>query len=191
MKKILLILTAFILVWGCARVSVQGSKEPIKVDISMRLDIYQHVQKDIDAIEDIVSGDKGKKGQKDNHSLLSIFSGIAYAEEGLSPEVEQAALRRKNRLNELYSLEEKGIAGENRMGLVEARNQSKADAAARQLIDAENNDRMVIYKSVAAKNNTGVEQVQNLYANKLAQNAPAGTPVEVVGASGAYEWRIK
>jgi len=31
---------------GCAKVQVQAPKEPIKVDISMRLDVYQHVEKD-------------------------------------------------------------------------------------------------------------------------------------------------
>ena len=52
---ILLVLTMFLSI-GCATVRMKAPKEPIKVDISMRLDIYQHVQKDIEAIENIVSG---------------------------------------------------------------------------------------------------------------------------------------
>lgn len=191
MKRIISILAAVIFVFGCARLSVQGSKEPIKVDISMRLDIYQHVQNDIDAIEGIVSGDKGKSVTKDNHSLLGIFTGIAYAEETLGPEVEQAALRRKNRLSDLHSLEGKGIVGENRMGLVEARDPSRADESARQLINAENDDRMVIYKSIAVKNNTSLGDVQKLYANRLSQDAPAGTPIEVLNSYGSFDWKIK
>jgi len=39
--RILLSLMMFLAVGlGCARVSVQAPKDPIKVDISMRLDIY-------------------------------------------------------------------------------------------------------------------------------------------------------
>jgi len=191
MKRIISILAVIIFIFGCARLSVQGSKEPIKVDISMRLDIYQHLQKDIDAIEGIVSGDKDKIVPKDNHSLLGIFTDIAYAGETLSPEVEQAALRRKNRLNDLYLLEGKGIVGENIMGLVEVRDSSRVDASVKQLIDAENSDRLVIYKTVAVKNNTSVGEVQKLYAFRLSQDAPTGTPVEVLNSNGSYEWKIK
>ena len=46
---------------GCASVQVNAPKEPIKMDISMRLDVYQHVVKDIDDIESIVAGG-GKVG---------------------------------------------------------------------------------------------------------------------------------
>ena len=81
---------------GCARVRVEAPKEPIKVDISMRLDIYQHVEKDIDAIENIVSGPPGeqKAADKGKQSFLSYFLETAFAEGSLSPEVEKAALRR-------------------------------------------------------------------------------------------------
>jgi len=76
---------------GCARVSLQGSEKPIKVDISMRLDVYQHVEKDADSIENIVSGGKDKQ------SFLNLFVSVAYAQEEMSPEVHDAALRRKDR----------------------------------------------------------------------------------------------
>ena len=79
---------------ACARVRVEAPKDPIKVDISMRLDIYQHVQTDINQIENIVSGAQEKPKPKDGQSLLDHFIHSAYAQEGLSPEVEQAALRR-------------------------------------------------------------------------------------------------
>jgi hypothetical protein len=60
MKMIYLAVMILFLSVGCARVRVEAPKEAIKLDISMRLDIYQHVAKDIDAIEDIVSGSGGK-----------------------------------------------------------------------------------------------------------------------------------
>jgi len=192
MKNFFLALTALIFIFGCARVSVQGSKEPIKVDISMRLDIYQHVEKDIDAIESIVSGSRDKNKPDDKQGFLEFLVSSAYAQEALSPEVEQAALRRKDRIDELYAQEAKGVIGENKMGLVEVRDSSQADSSVNQLIEAENNDRMIIYKSVAAKNNTSVKEVQELYVKKLRDNAPSGTPVEVLNEStGAYEWKTK
>ena len=192
MKNFLLVLTAFIFALGCARVSVQGSKEPIKMDISMRLDIYQHVAKDIDAIEGMVSGSQDKAKTADKQSFLAVFESNAYAQEGMSPEVEQAALRRKARIDELRALESKGIVGENRMGQVEIRDAAQANDSARQLIAAENQDRMVIYQAVAAKNGTSVEEVQKPYAKRLIADAPSGTPVEVLNdASGAYEWKVK
>lgn len=173
---------------GCARVRVEAPKEPIKVDISMRLDIYQHIAKDIDAIENIVSGPAPKKGN--NQSMLRYLIAEAYAQEGLSPEVEQAALNRKERLQSLTSLQEKSILGENKSGLVEMR--SSADGSVRTLMEAENKDRMVIYSGIAKKNGVTVEEVQKPYAVRLQEQAPAGTPIEVLdSASGQYVWKIK
>ncbi len=193
MKSLAIIFIAVVLCFGCARVSVQGSKEPIKVDIAMRLDIYQHVKSDIDAIENIVSGPKQDKPDVlDKQSLLGLFIKDVYAQEGLSPEVERAALRRKDRINELYSLEGSGVIGENRMGLVEARDPSRLTASTQKLIQEENNDRMIIYNSIAEKNKTSLDSVQRLYAKRLSGDAPAGAPIETLNeASGSYEWKIK
>lgn len=190
MKRFLMTSALIVLFMGCARVSVQGSKEPIKLDISMRLDIYQHVQKDIDEIENLVIGSKDSSEPKDQRGSLGFHVAKAYAQEALGPEVEQAASRRKSRISKLYALESKGMIGENSKGLVEAR--GAADAAARQLADEENADRMAIYKAVAAKNNISLQEVQKLYAKRLSVDAPAGTPVETVDAQGAAgQWKTK
>jgi len=187
-----LIITAAVIILGCARVSVQAPKEPIKVDISMRLDVYQHVAKDIDAIENMVSGAKETEKAGGGQSFRGLFIATAYAQEELSPEVEQAALRRKNRIGELYAFESKGIIGENRAGLLELRGSPAESASARQLIEQENNDRMIIYRSVASKNKTSVEEVQKIYAKRLQSDAPSGTPIETRNeASGSYEWKTK
>ncbi len=90
---------------GCARVSVQGSKEPIKLDISMRLDIYQHVKNDIDNIENMVAGSKEQAKPKDKQSFLGRFISYAYAQEGLGAEVEEAAMRRKGRYSQIAAAE--------------------------------------------------------------------------------------
>jgi uncharacterized protein YdbL (DUF1318 family) len=169
---------------GCARVRVEAPKEAFKVDISMRLDVYQHVAKDIDSIENIVSGAAQKPAGPDIKSSLNVFVSEAYAQEGLGSDVEQAALRRRDRKPQLTQYESSGCIGENGSGLVEIRSGTQADAKA--LVSAENADRMIIYAAVAQKNGTSLAEVQNLYAKRLQGDAPAGTPIEVGGA-----WKIK
>jgi len=189
-KTIGLLLIALAFSLGCARVRVEAPKEPIKVDISMRLDIYQHVQKDIDAIEDIVGSPTNTK-PSEKQSLLGLFFTNAYAQD-LSPEVEAAALRRKERLSKLSPWLQEGVAGENKVALLEIRKKEVASAALQGLIEEENKDRMIIYEALAQKNNTSLDEIQKVYAEKLQKNAASGTPVEVLNASsGAYEWRIK
>jgi len=191
-KNILIVMLGVVFCLGCARVRVEGSKEPIKVDISMRLDVYQHVQKDISAIEDIVSGSGGSTQPADKQSLLDYFVSRAYAQEELDPQVEQAALRRKARRDEIASWQEKRVIGEDRAGLLQVRIPEASNPSLEQLVEAENADRMTIYNALAKKNQTSVEAIQGLYAERLQKDAPPGTPVEVVNAaSGTYEWLLK
>jgi uncharacterized protein YdbL (DUF1318 family) len=191
-RAILVLLLGVFFGLGCARLRVEAPKEPIKVDISMRLDVYQHVQKDIDAIEGIVSGDNKPVEPTGGQSLLNYFVSCAWAQEELSAPVKGAALRRKTRLSELTTLQLGAIVGENKSGLVEIRNKGAADAAVEQLVNAENADRMVIYKSLAEKNNTSLESIQQAYAQRLQKSAPRGTPIEVLNTTtNSYEWQVK
>lgn len=187
MQRLILVTIGILIALGCARVRVEAPKEPIKVDISMRLDIYQHIEKDIDQIEGIVSG------AKDSRSWLwQGLASTAYAEEALDPEVEQAALRRKERLEEISSLEGKGIVGENKSGLVEIKKQENTDTLVKETVTAENNDRMLIYKYLSRKNHTSLEEIQKIYAKRLQADAPVGSPIESLNeATGAYEWKEK
>ena len=190
MKTLFMVLVSFILAVGCARVQVEAPKEPIKIDISMRLDVYQHVQKDIDEIENIVSGALEEPQSKADQYLLNLFIEEAYAADGLSPEVEQAAVRRRDRRAQLVSWQAKGVIGENCVGLVEIRDPGAADASIKALVSAENSDRMIIYQRLAEKNSTSVDEIQKLYARRLQADSASGTPIEAPIGSG-YEWKIK
>jgi len=190
MKKIFIASIIIVAFLGCARVRVEAPKDPIKLDISMRLDIYQHVAKDIDAIEDIVSGNENKPAVGKQGSWLDVFVKDAYAQESMSPEVEKAAYGRRDRKPQLISLEESGVVGENKLGMVEIR--ASANSSAQAIVDAENNDRMTIYKAIAQKNGISMEEVQKMYAKKLQDGASSGTPVEALNeSSGRYEWKTK
>lgn len=170
--------------FGCAKVSVEAPKDPIKLDVTMRLDIYQHIEKDIDAIENMVNGGNNPGPQ----SWMDMFVTPAYAEEDLSPEVETAALRRKDRNATITSWEAKGVIGENAAGLVEIVGQD-AGADVENLVSDENSDRMVIYKGIAAKNGTSVASVQQIYSQRLQNDAPSGTSIQVVdSSSGQMKW---
>lgn len=194
MKVLSILILAMLFSLGCARVQVHAPKEPIKVDISMRLDIYQHIEKDIDAIENIVSGSgsKAKDQPSGKQSLLDYIFKNAYAQEGLSPEVEQAALRRRDRKAQLSQWQAKGVIGENQAGLVEIRSAAAANPALEALVKAEDEDRMIIYRSIAKKNNSSLEEVQKIYAQRLRNDAPSGTPIEAPDdATGIMAWKIK
>ncbi|MDD5439597.1 MAG: DUF1318 domain-containing protein [Candidatus Omnitrophica bacterium] len=177
MKKIMLLAIVIGVVGlGCASVQVKAPKDPIKVDIAMRVDVYQHVEKDIDSIENIVSGNSPAAAvQNKPVSMLDCLMADAYAED-IQTKIEQLALKRRDRYSALTQAEAKGIIGENKAGLVEIR--GSGDSSAGQLVQAENADRQGIYNLVAEKNGTSVSDVQKLYAKRLQSDAPQGTPIE-------------
>jgi len=77
----------------------------------MRVDIYQHVAKDVESIEDQVYGAEEKK----LNSLLFIQE--VYAQE--SSETSEAVDRRKERTSAIGDYFKKGYIGENRQALLE------------------------------------------------------------------------
>ncbi len=174
----ILVAYAMVLGVGCAHVQVDAPKDPIKLDISMRLDVYQHVAKDIDDIEGIVTGEQKPK------TVADVLVPPAHADD-LSPEAEQAALRRRDRQASLKPLQAQGLIGQTRLGMLTAR--GAVDAAAAGLIRDENSDRMIIYQEISRKNGASLEDVQKVYARKLLRSVPSGTPVE--DENGAWSVR--
>lgn len=182
----------FLLVFtfGCASVEVKAPKDPIKVDVSMRLDVYQHVAKDVDEIENMVSNSSTTASGL--HSFLPFRTEVAYAEESMGPDVDEAVSGRKSRYNEITKLEGSGIVGENKKGLLEVRSPGKAAEDTLSLVTEENRDRMTIYRGIAQKNGTNVLDVQKVYAKRLQKDAPSGCPIEAVDeVTGKAAWTVK
>jgi uncharacterized protein YdbL (DUF1318 family) len=179
LKRIFAVMCVMLISIGCASVQVKAPKEPIKVDISMRVDVYQHVEKDIDAIENMVSGG----GTVGPQSFLPRFVNDAYADDGFGPDVDEAATRRKDRRSQVVGLLSSGAIGENSRGMLEVRN---SDSAAAEIVSAENSDRSIIYRAIANKNGTSVADVEKLYAKRLQSDAPSGAPIETPGG-----WQTK
>ena len=116
----------------------------------------------------------------------------AYAQEGISADVETATNSRRDRRADLMVLEIKGAVGENKSGLVQIMPGRDADDAANAMVAQENKDRMVIYNSVAAKNGQPMVEIQTMNAKNLQCDASSGTPIEVLNAAGSvYEWKVK
>jgi uncharacterized protein YdbL (DUF1318 family) len=175
---------ALLFLLGCARVTVDA-KQPIKVDVTMRLDIYQHVAKDVTAIEDMISAPKSGQGKT---SFLSFGVTEAYAQEepDYPSDVKATIERRKERRNALTSLEAKGAIGENARGLVEVKDAS-AGSEVSKLVSEENSDRNIIYKYVALKNGAVEDETGRLFAKRIQADAPQGTPIE--GPDGSWTTR--
>ena len=167
MKKIGIIIL-FLIAFGCARVSVQPP-EPIKVDINMRVDVYQHVVQDVESINDQIYGPENKE-------LNSIFGlSVVYAQD-LSNKASEAIARRKDRVSKIEDYFAKGYIGENRKALLEIVGNVPADikSEVKAAIDQENKDRDIIYKATAEKNNTDISGVRNVFFKSDYKRAPSG-----------------
>ena len=112
--------------------------------------------------------------------------------QGASADVEKATDDRRERRADLYVLQKSGVIGENKSGLVQVMPGHSDDAAAKAMVAQENNDRMVIFNSVIAKNHQSLADVQTMNAKNFQCDVPSGTPIEVPNAAGsAYEWKVK
>lgn len=173
------------LLFGCARVRID-SKDPIKLDVTMRVDIYQHVAEDASAIEDMISApaSKAKAVSSQSRNFLAFETDVAYAQEvgvDLPVDVRAAVDRRRARKEELSAWEAKAVVGENSRGFAELRQAPPADGRVERLVEEENNDRRIIYRYIAAKDGAAFEETAKIFALKIQQNAPAGTPLELPG----------
>lgn len=167
---------------GCAKVSVE-TKEPIKVDINMRVDVYQHVVKDVESINDQIYGPETKE-------LNAIFSiGIAYAQD-FSEDVTAAVSRRRQRASKIEEYLAKGYIGENRNALMQVMGQVPSDLKSEidNLVSQENKDRETIYAAIAKKNETSRKEVRKVFFEDDYRRAPQGSWFEVYKDSSTYVW---
>lgn len=183
MKKLGVILLAFFVI-SCAKVSVE-TKKPIRVDISMRVDIYQHVVKDIEDINGQIYGNSGK----DLNYLFGFEE--AYAVD-FSVDTSAAISRRRERVESVEVYFTKGYIGENKDAFMELRGDvsGKEKAAVRKIILAENKDREIIYKAIADKNGTDILSVRKVSFESDYKRAPSGYWFQV-SDGGGYTWEKK
>lgn len=179
MKKLGVALVIVIL-FGCAKVSVE-TKKPLKVDINMRLDVYQHVVKEANSIEDQIYG----SNQPQMNSLFSI--GVVYAADNLEDTIE----RRKQRAAKIEDYFNKAYIGERRNGYLEVI-KSDAPDQVKEIISGENKDRKIIYENTAKKNDAKLSAVEKIFFKDHYKRAPSGWHFELYNQDkGKYTWQKK
>lgn len=179
MKKAILFIFLIVL-FGCARVTVE-TKEPIRVDINMRLDIYQHVLRDVEAIEEQIYGNQERQ-------MNSIFGiGLVYAQDQMQAAIE----KRRERVTEIENYFEQGYIGENRNAYLEVISKS-APEAVKNIVSRENADRETIYRETARRNNAPLPEVRKVFFESHYRRAPSGWYFEVYDSrTGEYTWQRK
>jgi len=191
------------LYFGCTKHNIKVEQdEPFRVDVNMRIDVYQHVVDYSNTIEDVVNEDTL---QPQSYNFMKIlvrfmpdFASDAYAGETniiteLSDKAREAIENRKARRNQLVPWQTRGVLGETADGMLEIVNDSNLTnaqkAQVKQLVNLENRDRLIIYKGIAQIEGVSAEEIGKVYSIRLRKDAPTGTPTQVYNqSSGVYEW---
>lgn len=148
---------------GCKGIGVDlATSQPIKVDVNVKLDVYQHT-------------DPGAQKK------------TAAASDALPPDVK---LRRKNRMGEVQSLKDSRAVGENHLGLLEIRQQPPGEYGdyTKKLVDDENKDRTAIMQELVRTGNLKLDEVQKQQAELSAKLAYNGEWIEAQQANGSWLW---
>ena len=155
---------AILTVGGCSSIPVNvGTTEPVKVDIAMKVDVYQHA--DPGATKKVV----------------------------VQPPPTDVARSRRSRMAEVQLLKNSRIVGENHAGYLEVRNSPPGEYGdyVRTTVDAENADRARLIEKLAKERNATVTDIEKQQSELFRKDAFAGEWVEVPDAEGKFAWKQK
>jgi uncharacterized protein len=109
---------------------------------------------------------------------LTSAEAARYDLKTMTPAVERAITNRQNRYSDLQALKSQGAVGENSRGYVEA----LSDAAGVQaVVQAENQDRKVIYQTIAEQNNlgsSGFAVIETIFGEVQREKARPGESIQ-------------
>lgn len=120
-------------------------------------------------------------------TAMPVCFAADYDYKTMTPDIEKALKNRQARYQQLQSLKQEGVIGENNKGYV---TDLKNDAAATALTADENRDRRVLYEALVEQNklgSTGLLEVQKAFAEVQKEKAGAGDMIQ--GSSG--DWKKK
>jgi len=163
MEKLAFLPILLIILAGCSTPSVNlSTPDPIKVDIAMRLDVYQHTPP---------AGDKKSAAKP--------------TAESADPQE-----RRRNRMADIQQFKNSRIVGEGRDGLVVIRVETPGDYGdyIRKVVAEENRDRMALMKATAEKEKISLPEVQNRQASVWQKMAFKDEWIEIPDKSGGWKW---
>ncbi len=159
-----LIMPLLLLVQGCAGPQVRlATPEPIEVDITMRVDIYQHGG---------AAGVVDKSSRKEEDTAVSQ--------------------RRRARMGEIQAFKNARLVGENRDGLLTLRKDPGGTYGqhVQTTVAAENADRLATMKALAAERGQTLATVQAQQGELWRNRSFHGEWIEVP-AAGGWQWRQK
>ncbi len=144
--------------------------EPVKVDINVRLDVYQH---------------DGASTPATAQPAVSAAPVVA--------ETGDIEVRRRNRMGDIQMFKNSRIVGENRSGLLEVRNLPPGefgDYVTKTVAD-ENADRLVMMRAIAEEQGLPLTGAQTEQARLWRERAFGGEWIEQPNDRGGWRWTQK
>jgi hypothetical protein len=164
MTKLLAPAALALLLGACSAPTVNlATPAPIKVDIAMRIDVYQY----------------NKEADKKSQQPLAATA--------------DPALTRRDRLADIQTFKNSRLVGEGRDALLSIRVDTPGDYGAyiRKTVEAENADRMALMKTEAAQQKISLPQIQLKQADLAAKMAFKGEWIEIESEPGQVLWLQK
>ncbi len=154
--------------WGCALPPVKiESDEPLKVDINMRIDVYQHSAKPA--------------------------STAATANTSANPVAIDPAQARRRRMEEIQNLKSSRLVGENRNGVLEIRTDPPGPYGdyVRRIVAEENSDRIALMDQSSRDRGVTLEVIQKEQGELWRTRSFRGEWIEIQDAEAQWQWQRK
>lgn len=138
-----------------------ATPDPIKVDVTMRLDVYQY---------------RGDESSKPGEAQVSY---------------EEAVIRRRNRMAEVQTLKNNRLVGEDHRGQLNLREKPAGEwgRQVEEVVKKENEDRTIILRHEAKESNRQVHEVEAAHWKTNLEKAFKGEWVEVPGDKpDTFKW---
>lgn len=138
-----------------------ATPEPIKVDMDMRVNIYQY---------------RGEEGSKPDEAQVSY---------------EEAVVRQRNRMAQVQTLKDNRFVGENHRGLLHLRGKPAGEWGrhVEETVSQENEDRGLLMRHQAKESNRALHEVEAEQWKLRIEKAFKGEWIEVPGDKpGTFQW---
>ena len=160
----LALLSAVGLLAGCKSIPIDiGTRESVKVDLAMKVDVYQH---------------------SDPGTTKKVAT---------PPPPADITISRRNRMSEIQTLKNSRLVGENHAGYLEVRTSPPGEYGdyVRATVDAENSDRARLIEKLAKEKHVAVSEAERTQSELFRTNAFPGEWIEVPDAEGKFAWKQK
>jgi uncharacterized protein YdbL (DUF1318 family) len=163
LRHSLTLLVGWSILGGCKAPTVNlSTSDPIKVDINMRLDVYQY------------SSPTTKK----------------LATPQPTPAAQTPESRRRNRMADIQQFKNERIVGEGHDGLLTILKKPEGEYGdyVRVTVEEENADRMQLMKSLAENQKTSLPEIQSKQAELWRNRSFKGEWIETQQPDGSWKW---